>query len=99
MPTKSKSKKASVEIVVLASPVPRVRAGTRNVRGAGNAGSSSSKANVLALASRTDRPRAGPVRMMGRGNCGCHMGRGYHMKGKGVRPSLDSLLINSFGRA
>lgn len=90
MPTKRKSKKPSVEMVVLSSAVPRVRAGVRTTRGAGNAGSSSSRGNVLALASKSVRPRAG---LMGKGHpsCGC--------AGKGVRPSLDSLVHNSYGRA
>lgn len=86
MPTAKK--KVPKEMIILASSTSRPRAGVRNVRGAGNG----MRSNVLALSSATSRPRAGPVKTMGKGvPCGC--------KGKGVRPALDSLIYNSYGKA
>ena len=96
MPTKAK--KPSAELLILSSSAPRPRAGVRNIRGAGQL----TRGNVLALASsRSARPRAGPIRTLGSGvythipipRCGCKT------RGKGVRPSLDSLIHNTFGKA
>ena len=77
-----------VDIITLASPTPRPRAGPRGSGMCGCRGSgygSASQGNVIAnyTYSLASRPRQGARKM----------------KGKGVRPALDSLVLNTYGRA
>lgn len=95
MPTKSKSKKPSVDMVLLSSSVaPRPRAGPRTKRGG-----QITRGNVLALASSSARPRAGPARMEGKGVHTHHRICGCKARGKGIRPTIESLFSNTFGSA
>ena len=87
----------------LASKTPRPRRGGAGVSGRMNVlalvsptprplkGPSIRRGLGMPLISATPRPTAGPIRLEGKGACGC--------RGRGVRPALDSLIINSAGRA
>ena len=74
-----------MNVLALVSPTPRPLKGPSIRRGLG----------MMPLVSATPRPTAGPIRTEGRGMCGCR-GKG---RGRGVRPALDSLVLNSYGKA